>query len=217
MDLLNNKIAEINSKYPAHERLLRTKSYVQMMCDFPNLNKLCRLHCSTEMVNGQIATPHNMIGFDGCYANVPDRRCFENDVVAEEQVRPIDSTTIEPAVDIGKGQSDSGGREKASSVHIFKRPEHHDGHVREAVKCDSESIPEQLEVGVGTSSSTATNSSMIKESKGDSTDMLSKVPSNEYSDGKQLIGKRCKYGSMDRCRMNKLSICFPHAASIFLF
>ena len=83
MDMLKEKIAEIADRYPVHERVLRTKATVEMMANFPGLNKLCRLHCSTRMVKGGILVPDNSVGFDGCLPNEPDRRCFENDVVEE--------------------------------------------------------------------------------------------------------------------------------------
>mmetsp|Transcript_33797 Transcript_33797/g.73241 ORF Transcript_33797/g.73241 Transcript_33797/m.73241 type:complete len:1510 (+) Transcript_33797:223-4752(+) len=180
MDLLNSKIVEINSKYPAHERLLRTKSYVQMMCDFPNLNKLCRLHCSTEMVDGQISTPHNMIGFDGCYPNAPDRRCFEDDRVddnvEDEEAKSIGKPIKEDNTPIEPGKT---GKAACGRGYILETPEHH------------ESKPERLEGGAGTSSSSA---SMDKERKGDAIKTLSKGLSNEYNDGKPFIGKRCARG-----------------------
>lgn len=84
MDQLIEKIAEINKRYPVHERVLRTKATVEMMANFPGLNKLCRLHCSTRMVKGGILIPDNSVGFDGCLPNDPDRRCFEDDVVEED-------------------------------------------------------------------------------------------------------------------------------------
>ena len=83
MDQLKEKIAEISDRYPVHERVLRTKAAVEMMANFPRLNKLCRLHCSTRMIKGGILVPDNSVGFDGCLPNEPDRRCFEGDVVSE--------------------------------------------------------------------------------------------------------------------------------------
>lgn len=85
MDLLKEKIAEIADRYPVHERVLRTKATVDMMANFPGLNKLCRLHCSTRMIKGGILVPDNSVGFDGCLPNEPDRRCFEDDVVEENE------------------------------------------------------------------------------------------------------------------------------------
>lgn len=78
-----------------------------MLCEFPNLNKLCRLHCSTEMLKGQISVPENMIGFDGCTPNPPDRRCFENDIVVDDETKPTVSTCKQ--LDDGKMQVEHGG------------------------------------------------------------------------------------------------------------
>lgn len=85
MDKLKEKIAEIADRYPVHERVLRTKATVDMMANFPGLNKLCRLHCSTRMIKGGILVPDNSVGFDGCLPNDPDRRCFEDDVVEDDK------------------------------------------------------------------------------------------------------------------------------------
>lgn len=79
MSLLNKKIADIVATYPAKERVLQTKAMVDMMCNFPGLNKLCRLHCSTEMLGGKVCIPPNTIGFSECLANPPDSRCYEMD------------------------------------------------------------------------------------------------------------------------------------------
>lgn len=79
LDSLNDKISAIVAKYPSHERLLRNKAMVDMMCNFPGLNRLCRLHCSTEMLGGNLSIPRNTIGFSNCWANHPDSRCHESD------------------------------------------------------------------------------------------------------------------------------------------
>ena len=108
MNKLNAQIEAVNQRYPAHERVLRTKAVVELMCNFPNLNKLCRLHCSTEMLKGHIQIPENTIGFDGCLPNVPDTRCFQDDPQLEPTPTPVDNvgndlSEIEPAEEIGRG------------------------------------------------------------------------------------------------------------------
>ena len=85
MDQLVQNIADINKRYPVHEQVLRTKATVEMMSNFPGLNKLCRLHCSTKMIKGGILIPSNSVGFDGCLPNEPDRRCLESDAIEEEE------------------------------------------------------------------------------------------------------------------------------------
>ena len=85
MEQLVQNIADINKRYPVHEQVLRTKATVEMMSNFPGLNKLCRLHCSTRMIKGGILIPNNSVGFDGCLPNEPDRRCLESDVIEEEK------------------------------------------------------------------------------------------------------------------------------------
>ena len=85
MDQLVQNIADINKRYTVHEQVLRTKATVEMMSNFPGLNKLCRLHCSTRMMKGGILIPSNSVGFDGCLPNEPDRRCLESDAIEEEE------------------------------------------------------------------------------------------------------------------------------------
>jgi len=85
MDQLVQNIADINKRYTVHEQVLRTNATVEMMSNFPGLNKLCRLHCSTKMIKGGILVPSNSVGFDGCLPNEPDRRCLESDAIEEEE------------------------------------------------------------------------------------------------------------------------------------
>jgi hypothetical protein len=51
-----------------------TKDLITMMCNFPNLNKLCRFHCSTEPTSGPLRIPRNTVGFVDCRPNPPDVR-----------------------------------------------------------------------------------------------------------------------------------------------
>jgi hypothetical protein len=50
------------------------KNVFKMMCNSPNLDKICRFHCSTEPIGGQLEIPRNTIGFVDCYPNRPDKR-----------------------------------------------------------------------------------------------------------------------------------------------
>lgn len=43
----------------------------KMMCQFPNLNQICRFHCSTEPLRGPLIIPRNTVGFVGCNPNPP--------------------------------------------------------------------------------------------------------------------------------------------------
>eukprot|EP00978_Attheya_sp_CCMP212_P027022 scaffold90036_cov55-Attheya_sp.AAC.5 len=81
MRKLNQNIERIVNSFPDKERIMRTKAIIDMMCNFPGLNKLCRLHCSTEMLEAHAFIPPNTIGFSECYPNMPDRKCFEDDEV----------------------------------------------------------------------------------------------------------------------------------------
>ena len=81
----NDKIAAITTMFPPHERVLRGKATLDMMCSFRGLSRLCRLHCSTEMLEGpQICVPPNAIGFTECLPNPPDKKCFQTDDVTSE-------------------------------------------------------------------------------------------------------------------------------------
>jgi len=80
MEKFNCNIADIINEYPAREHIMRTKAVVDMMCKFPGLDRLCRLHCSTEMLEGNIRIPPNTIGFSECLPNMPDTKCHEHDM-----------------------------------------------------------------------------------------------------------------------------------------
>ena len=69
-------------KFP-DERLAQIKAVINVLCTFPELDKLCRLHCSTEMRQGNLTIPGNTIGFSGCEPNTPDRCCLQNDLMIE--------------------------------------------------------------------------------------------------------------------------------------
>lgn len=92
---LNRRIAFVLESFSENDRLGQTKAIIEVLCKFPNLDKLCRLHCSTEITTGKLNIPANTIGFSGCLANPPDPRCFESDVVAEEPVVVSDTAMMD--------------------------------------------------------------------------------------------------------------------------
>lgn len=72
LELLNNNISEIleNKNLTQRQHL---DEIVDMLCKFPNLDKLCRLFCSTEQLDGKIKNRKNAVGFSDCLANAPGR------------------------------------------------------------------------------------------------------------------------------------------------
>lgn len=76
---LNERIAKVLEQYPDDDPVAQTKEVVAVLCRFPNLDQLCRLHCSSEMTNAKLSIPANTVGFSDCLANTPDTRCLESD------------------------------------------------------------------------------------------------------------------------------------------
>jgi len=75
METCIGNIESILKEVPTRERLLRSQRIIQMMCKLPGLNKLCRLHSSSEMVKGPFRQPRNAVGFSYCQVNERDARC----------------------------------------------------------------------------------------------------------------------------------------------
>jgi hypothetical protein len=75
---LNQRILTALQELP-DDRLAQMRAVIDVLCSFPGLDKLCRLHCSTEMLHGNLQIPANTIGFTGCEPNTPDPRCFQED------------------------------------------------------------------------------------------------------------------------------------------
>jgi hypothetical protein len=75
---LNSRIADILEE-EFDDLLAKTNAVVEVLCNFPGLVKLCRLHCSTELLQGKLTIPANTVGFTQCEPNVPDSRCTEDD------------------------------------------------------------------------------------------------------------------------------------------
>ena len=79
MKELNSRIANIFEQHAGFEPMARTEAVIDALCSFPGLDKLCRFHCSTELLHGKLTIPVNTIGFTECEPNVPDSRCTEDD------------------------------------------------------------------------------------------------------------------------------------------
>jgi hypothetical protein len=75
---LNQRILTALQELP-DDRLAQMRAVIDVLCSFPGLDKLCRLHCSTEVLHGNLQIPANTIGFTACEPNTPDSRCFEED------------------------------------------------------------------------------------------------------------------------------------------
>lgn len=71
---LNSKIAAIfqDTTLTKREAL---DAIVDMLCNFKGLSKLCRLFCSTEMLDGKMKNSKNAVGFSDCFANPPGESC----------------------------------------------------------------------------------------------------------------------------------------------
>ncbi len=71
--LMRDLIVKLDAimKKHAQDRRSATKAVIEMLCNFPGLNKICRLHCSTELLDTEMRIPKNAIGYFGCLANPP--------------------------------------------------------------------------------------------------------------------------------------------------
>jgi hypothetical protein len=49
----------------------RNAAVVEMLCNFPGLNKLCRFHCTTEILKSKMRPPLDTVGFVDCLPNPP--------------------------------------------------------------------------------------------------------------------------------------------------
>jgi hypothetical protein len=71
VDLLNERISSIL----ADESFLTSRdqlaAVIDVLCEFPGLNKLCRFHCSTRLLEGKMKSPFNTVGFTDCLPNPP--------------------------------------------------------------------------------------------------------------------------------------------------
>lgn len=102
---LNNRIASVLEQYIDYDRLAQMKAVVGVLCRFPNLDQLCRLHCSTEIRAANLSIPANTIGFSDCLANLPDNRCMEGDTPVADDAE-FSSNVVSPAHSSGGGRVD---------------------------------------------------------------------------------------------------------------
>lgn len=74
LELLNDKISTIvgaETLQSQKEQAKRASMVIDMLCNFPGLNKLCRFHCTTRLLDNKLKPPHNTVGFTGCFRNPP--------------------------------------------------------------------------------------------------------------------------------------------------
>lgn len=71
MEDLVEKVDLILAKH-SKNHIAGVKAVVSLLCEFPGLNKLCRMHCSTELLDAGMRVPRNSIGFFRCFANPPN-------------------------------------------------------------------------------------------------------------------------------------------------
>jgi hypothetical protein len=69
IDLVQN-VEEIHAKHKKNH-VEANRELIKMLCKFPGLNRLCRLHCSTEPLDMDMIIPRNKVGFYDCFANPP--------------------------------------------------------------------------------------------------------------------------------------------------
>ena len=75
----NTRVKSIFDAVPKSQRLKRNKKLLEMMNEFPGLDKLCRLHCSTDIPEKDFYIPYNAIGFTDCWENPPDNSYGDDD------------------------------------------------------------------------------------------------------------------------------------------
>jgi hypothetical protein len=69
MNALNDKIDAILESNPEESSAI--PATIDMLCSFGGLRRICRLFCSTELLQTNMTIPRNTIGFTGCYDNLP--------------------------------------------------------------------------------------------------------------------------------------------------
>ena len=87
---LNLRISAVSEEFH-DDRLAQTRAVIDVLCSFPGLNKLCRLHCSTKILGGNLQIPENTIGFTGCEPNPPDPRCLQDDEMFDNALNSYNS------------------------------------------------------------------------------------------------------------------------------
>lgn len=71
----------------------RTMDMISMMCNFDDLHKICRFHCSTEPIRGPLCIPRNTIGFVDCLPNPPTEEVVGTPDNDADKTFPTDSTS----------------------------------------------------------------------------------------------------------------------------
>jgi hypothetical protein len=74
MERLNSSIQSIldEAEEGGEEHSDTRKDIMSLMCGFKDLDKICRLHCSTEPLVDWLRIPRNTVGFVGCRPNPPE-------------------------------------------------------------------------------------------------------------------------------------------------
>lgn len=92
LERLNSSISVIleNSNMTDRQRL---STIVDMLCEFSGLNKLCRLFCSTQQLQG-VKNQRNEVGFTSCFANSPDDAYDDESPVAISKVQDISAAYV---------------------------------------------------------------------------------------------------------------------------
>jgi hypothetical protein len=60
-----------------------TMDIISLMCNFDNLDKICRFHCSTEPLIGPLRIPRNTVGFVECLPNPPTEGVVGRDPIKQ--------------------------------------------------------------------------------------------------------------------------------------
>ena len=76
---LNAKIQQALNEHPPDDLSAQAAAVVHVLQNTPGLMNICRLHCSTKMLTGNLKIPNNTVGFSGCTPNAPDTRCMDNE------------------------------------------------------------------------------------------------------------------------------------------
>lgn len=69
VESLTKKITEIMGNKELSSSVLR--AIVNMLCEFKGLDRICRVHCSTRLLDGKMRMPANTVGFTECLPNSP--------------------------------------------------------------------------------------------------------------------------------------------------
>lgn len=63
----------------------QSRAVLDVLCSTPGLVRICRFHCSTEMLTGNLKIPVNTVGFSECVPNPLDARCLEYDDESDDE------------------------------------------------------------------------------------------------------------------------------------